>query len=127
VFEPEARADRYTDWGTRNVRIHVDDLAEALVAAWNRGLPGRTYLICDDEPVSGKEYAELTASLLSLPLPPTVDRADIRHELTSSAFERRVSARRCSNRRMRDELGVVPRYPSVRVGLAAALRAEGAI
>jgi nucleoside-diphosphate-sugar epimerase len=108
-------------------RIHVDDLAEALVAAWNRGLPGRIYLICDDEPVSGKEYAELTASLLSLPLPPTVDRADIRHELTSSAFERRVSARRCSNRRMRDELGVVPRYPSVRVGLAAALRAEGAI
>lgn len=108
-------------------RIHVEDLAEGLVAAWLRGAPGRTYLLCDDEPVTGKEYAELTASLLSLPLPPTVAREDIRHELSSSAFERRVSARRCSNRRMREELGVIPRYPSVRVGVAAALRAEGAI
>lgn len=108
-------------------RIHVEDLAEGLVAAWLRGAPGRTYLLCDDEPVTGKEYAELTASLLSLPLPPVVSREDIRHELTSSAFERRISARRCSNRRMREELGVIPRYPSVRVGIAAALREEGAI
>lgn len=108
-------------------RIHVDDLAEGLVAAWHRGTDGRTYLLCDDEPVTGKEYAELTASLLSLPLPPTIDRDDIRHELATSAFERRIGARRCSNRRMREELGVVPRYPSVRVGLAAALRAEGVI
>lgn len=108
-------------------RIHVDDLAEGLVAAWLRGAPGRVYLLCDDEPVTGREYAELTASLLSLPLPPAVSREDIRHELTSSAFERRISARRCSNRRMREELGVIPRYPSVRVGIAAALREEGAI
>src|SRR5690606_7246910 len=47
-------------------RIHVDDLAEGLLAAWLRGSPGRTYLLCDDEPVTGKEYAELTATLLSL-------------------------------------------------------------
>lgn len=108
-------------------RIHVDDLVEALLAAWRRCTAGRIYLLCDDEPVTGKEYAELTASLLSLPLPPTVEREDIRHELTSSAFERRISARRCRNQRMREELGVVPRYPSVRDGLVAALRAEGAI
>ena len=108
-------------------RIHVDDLAEGLVAAWRKGVAGRTYLLCDDEPVTGKEYAELTASLLSLPLPPALSREDIRQEMSSSAFERRISARRCSNRRMREELGVIPRYPSVRVGVAAALRAEGAI
>ncbi len=108
-------------------RIHVDDLARGLIAAWRRGASGRVYLLCDDEPVTGKEYAELTASLLSLPLPPTVSREDIRHELTSSAFERRVGSRRCSNRRMREELGVIPHYPSVRVGIAAALREEGAI
>ena len=53
--------------------------------------------------------AFLTAALLSVPLPPTVDREDIRHELNSDAFERRISSRRCSNRRMREELGVVPR------------------
>lgn len=108
-------------------RIHVEDCAEGLAAAWTRGGAGRIYLLCDDEPVTGREYAELTASLLALPLPPTVEREDIRQELTSSAFERRIADRRCSNRRMREELGVIPRYPSVRVGLEAALRAEGAI
>jgi nucleoside-diphosphate-sugar epimerase len=118
---------RLTDDGLWVSRIHVDDLAEALVAAWMRGVAGETYILCDDEPVTGQEYAELTATLLALPLPPTVEREDIRQELSSSAFERRVSARRCSNRRMREELHVLPRFPSIREGLPAALRAEGAI
>lgn len=108
-------------------RIHVEDLADGLIAAWRRGTPGETYLLCDDEPVTGQEYAELTASLLALPLPPMVEREDIRQELTDSAFERRVGSRRCSNRRMREELRVDLRYPSVREGVPAALRAEGAI
>lgn len=108
-------------------RIHVEDLAEALVAAWLRGTDGETYLLCDDEPVTSQEYAELTASLLALPLPPTVERDDIRQELSTSAFERRIAARRCSNRRMREELQVSLRFPSVREGLPAALRSEGAI
>lgn len=108
-------------------RIHVDDLVAGLIAAWERGRPGATYLLCDDEPVTGAEYAELTAELLALPLPPAVSRDDIRQELSGSAFERRVGSRRCSNRRMREELGVVPRYPSVREGVPAALREEGAL
>lgn len=108
-------------------RIHVDDLAAGLAAAWTRGAPGEIYLLCDDEPTTGQDYAELTASLLALPLPPTIERDDIRHEMTHDAFERRISSRRCSNRRMRDELGVDLRYPTVREGLPAALRAEGAL
>ncbi|HEX7243513.1 MAG TPA: NAD-dependent epimerase/dehydratase family protein [Longimicrobiaceae bacterium] len=108
-------------------RIHVDDLAAALAAAAERGRPGETYLLCDDEPVTGAEYAELTADLLGLPLPAAVSREDIRHELSRSAFERRVGARRCSNRRMREELGVIPIYPSVREGIPAALREEGVL
>lgn len=108
-------------------RIHVDDLAAALIAAWRRGRAGETYLLCDDEPTTGQEYAELTASLLSLPLPPTVERDDIRHELNEDSFERRISSRRCSNERMRRELGVKLIYPTIRDGVPAALRAEGAI
>lgn len=108
-------------------RIHVDDLVAGLIAAWRHGRAGGVYLLCDDEPVTGTEYAELTAALLALPLPPAVARDDIREELTTSAFERRVSARRCRNQRMREELGVVLRYPTIREGLPSALRAEGAI
>jgi nucleoside-diphosphate-sugar epimerase len=108
-------------------RIHVDDLATGLIAAWRRGAPGEIYLLCDDEPMTGRDYAELTASLLSVPLPPTVERDDIRHELSLDGFERRLSSRRCTNRRMRERLGVELRYPTVRVGVPAALRAEGVI
>lgn len=105
-------------------RIHVDDLAEALVAAWHRGRAGETYLLCDDEPVPGDRYAEMTAEMLGLPMPPTVERDDIRRELSENAFERRVSSRRCSNRRMREELGVELRYPTVYEGLPHALELE---
>jgi nucleoside-diphosphate-sugar epimerase len=108
-------------------RIHVEDLAEGLVATWLHGRDGEVYLLCDNEPMTAQDYALLTAQLLSLPLPPTVDRDDIRHELNSDAFERRISARRCSNRRMREELGVELRYPTVKEGVPAALEAEGAI
>jgi len=108
-------------------RIHVDDLVSALVASWRRGRPGGVYLVCDDVPVTGAEYAALTAELLGLPLPAAVAREDIRNETSKSAFERRVGDRRCSNRRMREELGVIPIYPSVREGLPAALREEGAL
>lgn len=118
------RVDEESLWVSR---IHVDDLVRGLVAVAERGRDGEVYLLCDDEPLTGSEYVELTARLLSLPVPPAVSRADIREELTRSAFERRVSARRCSNRRMREELGVRPLYPSAREGLPAALREEGAI
>lgn len=105
-------------------RIHVTDLAEALVAAWHRGRAGETYLLCDDEPVPGDRYAEMTAEMLGLPMPPTVERDDIRKELSENAFERRVSSRRCSNRKMREELGVRLRYPTVHEGLPHALELE---
>jgi nucleoside-diphosphate-sugar epimerase len=118
------RVDEENLWVSR---IHVDDLARGLIAAAARGRAGEVYLLCDDEPLTGREYVELTADLLSLPLPPAVSREDIRHELSASAFERRVSARRCSNRRMREELGVELEYPTARVGLPASLREEGAI
>lgn len=118
------RSDDETQWVSR---IHVDDLVSGLIAAWRAGRAGETYLLSDSQPVTAREYAELTANLLSLPLPPPADRQDIRQELTKSAFERRVAARRCSNRRMREELGVVLWYPTIHEGVPAALQEEGAL
>jgi nucleoside-diphosphate-sugar epimerase len=118
------RVDDEEQWVSR---IHVDDLVAGLIAAWQKGRPGEVYLLCDDEPVTGRRYAELTADLLSLPLPPTVPREDIRNELGSAGFERRAALGRCCNRKMREELGFEPSYPSVVEGVPASLREEGAI
>ena len=124
----ESGAYRNVDDGSRHVsRIHVDDLVAGLLAAWRRGMPGGVYLLCDDRPVSGAEYAEITARLLGIPLPAAVAWGDIRHQLTASDYERRTADRRCSNRRMRVELGVALRYPTVHQGVPAALAEEGAI
>jgi nucleoside-diphosphate-sugar epimerase len=119
-----SRVDDEEQWVSR---IHVDDLATGLIAAWRKGRSGEVYLLCDDEPVTGRRYAELTADLLALPLPPPLPREDIRHELGSSSFERRAALGRCCNRRMREELEVQPTYPSVVEGIPASLREEGVI
>jgi nucleoside-diphosphate-sugar epimerase len=118
---------RVDDEEQRVSRIHVDDLVAGLIAAWRRGRAGEIYLLSDDEPVTGREYAELTAELLALPVPPPLSRLDIREELGSGGFERRTARGRCNNRRMREELGVVLRFPTVREGVPASLREEGAI
>ena len=118
------RVDDDEQWVSR---IHVHDLVAALVAAWKRGRAGETYLLCDDEPATEREYAEITADLLGLPLPPPLPREDIRQELGAAGFERRAVVGRCSNRRMHEALGVELRYPSVREGVPASLREEGVI
>jgi nucleoside-diphosphate-sugar epimerase len=118
------RVDDEEQWVSR---IHVDDLVVGLLAAWRRGSPGEVYLLCDDEPMTGREYAEMTAELLSLPLPAPFPREDIRQELGGGKIERRSALGRCCNRRMKEDLGVILRYPSVREGVPASLREEGAI
>jgi nucleoside-diphosphate-sugar epimerase len=118
------RIDDEEQWVSR---IHVDDLAGGLIAAWTRGRDGEIYLLCDNEPVTGREYAELTAELLALPVPPPLHRVDIREEMGTGVIERRSAVGRCDNRRMREELGVVLRYPTVREGIPASLQEEGAL
>jgi nucleoside-diphosphate-sugar epimerase len=119
-----SRQDDEEQWVSR---IHVDDLVAGLIASWKRGRSGEVYLLCDDEPVTGRAYAELTAELLALPVPPPLPREDIRQELATGGYERRSPAGRYQNVRMRAELGVELRYPTVREGVPASLREEGVI
>lgn len=93
--------------------IHVADGAAAVVAAAERGVAGRTYNICDDEPVRRREFYTLMAKQLGAPEPnfvsPPADAPTPPHERGN---------RRISNRRLREELGVALQYPSFRNGLA---------
>jgi len=99
--------------------VHIDDAAAAAVAALDRGEPARTYLIADNRPVPRSEYYGLVAGLLGRPAPQFIAPAP------GGPDPRREEAnKRVSNRRMRTELAVVPRFPDIATGLPAALAAE---
>ncbi|MCL4800691.1 MAG: SDR family oxidoreductase [Burkholderiales bacterium] len=118
---PAMRADEdvYTN------HIHADDLAQACVAALERGAPGRVYNVVDDSAMKMGEYFDLVADRVGLPRPPRIARADAARQLSPVALSFMTESRRLANRRMKEELGVVLRYPTVREGVpAVAARAD---
>jgi nucleoside-diphosphate-sugar epimerase len=91
--------------------IHIDDGAEAVVAAEALARPGEAYVIADDEPVTRRAFYTLLAELLQAP------RAVFDPQPEPGAANRRMS-----NRKAREELGWAPRFASYRDGLPAAVR-----
>jgi len=106
-------------------RIHVEDIAETLLASINRPDPGAIYNVCDDEPAPPQDVIAHAAALLNLPPPPEVAYADA--DLSPMARSFYAESKRVSNRRLREELGVALRYPDYRAGLAAVLAAESGV
>lgn len=100
-------------------RIHVEDIALVMEASMARPNPGAIYNVCDDEPAPPEDVIGHAAELLGLPLPPAVDYATA--EMTPMARSFYAENKRVRNGRIRDELGVVLRYPTYREGLAALL------
>ena len=99
--------------------IHADDLAFACVRALTCGRPQRTVNVCDDTDLRMGDYFDLVAQLWNLPHPPRVSRAQALATLPPMMMSFMSESRRLHNARMKRELGVVLRYPSVREGLAA--------
>jgi len=90
--------------------VHIDDAAQAAVAALDAPRPDPLYLVSDDRPVPRGEYYTLTARLLGAPSP--------RFE---PAREADSADRRILNRRLREHLGVDLIYPDITSGVPAAL------
>lgn len=103
-------------------RIHVDDIAQVLEASIDRPRPGAVYNVCDDDPAPPEDVIGHAAELLGLPLPPAVPYAEA--EMTPMARSFYAESKRVRNDRMKDELGVTPRYPTYREGLASLLALE---
>lgn len=105
--------DSYTN------HIHADDLARILAAALHRALPGRVYHACDDSELKMGEYFDLIADKFNLPHPPRVTRAQAEECISPSLLSFMRESRRLANRRMKRELHVNLRYPTVEEGIAA--------
>ena len=104
-------------------RIHVQDIAQILLASLQNPNPGATYNVCDDDPASPEDVLSLAASLLGLPEPPMVLYEDA--EMTPMARSFYAENKRVRNDRIKTELGVALKYSTYREGLAGLLAAEG--
>jgi len=97
--------------------IHADDLAAACIAALTRGGNGRIYNVSDDSELKMGEYFDLVADRAGLRRPPRITRAEAAERISPMALSFMSESRRLVNHRMKAELGVVLRYPTVREGV----------
>ena len=114
--EPALRPE---DAGPGN-RIHVDDLVTTCVAAVERPAHG-AFNVTDGNPATTTEFVQRTAAIAGLPAPPLVALADAPGRISAGMLAFLRESRTVDNRRMREELGVEPRYAHLDAGIAASL------
>lgn len=90
--------------------IHVDDAVGAVMACEANGRGGRTYLVCDDQPIQRREYYETLAALVGGESP--------QFETDQNDTNR---GKRCRNERVHNELRLTLAYPTIREGLPQAV------
>ncbi len=100
-------------------RIHVYDIAQAVVAAMlqdGRQPETRIFNVTDDEPAPPQDVALYASELLGAPPPPEIafDLAEL-SPMARSFYE---DNKRVRNDKIKRELGVALRYPTFREGLA---------
>ena len=104
-------------------RIHVEDIAQTVIAAIRRERRGggsRIYNVADDEPAPPQDVLLYAAQLIGAPPPPEIpfEKAEL-SPMARSFYE---DNKRVHNTKIKRELGVVLRYPTYREGLQALAR-----
>jgi nucleoside-diphosphate-sugar epimerase len=94
-------------------RIHVVDLVDAIIRAGATSFAGPIN-IADDDPGPIGEVADTVARALGVPPPPRVAADSVEPEVSGML----TADRRIANARMKQQLGVVLRYPSWRTVLS---------
>lgn len=97
--------------------IHADDLARACILALWRGTAQRTYHASDDTELKMGDYFDWAADLYGLPRPPRISRSQAQIELPALQMSFMSESRRLDNARLRQELRLSLRYPTVVQGL----------
>ncbi|GAK34252.1 NAD(P)-dependent oxidoreductase [Iodidimonas nitroreducens] len=118
------RAQRIAKPGQVFSRIHVDDIAQVLMASMARPRAGAVYNVCDDLPAASSDVTAFAADLLGLGPIPEIPFEQA--QLSPMARSFYADNKRVANRLIHDELGVDLAYPDYRAGLCAILDAEGA-
>jgi nucleoside-diphosphate-sugar epimerase len=101
--------------------VHVDDVAEATIAAFDRGAPG-VYNVADDDPAPMREWLPAYAEALGAARPRRVPSWLARLVAGRYSVYMATELRGASNEKAKRELGWRPAHPSWRSGFAEALR-----
>ena len=104
-------------------RIHVEDIAQAIDAAFARRASGIVN-VTDDEPTPPGDPLVFAAQLLGAPPPPELAYEDAAPAMSPLAKSFWQECRRVKNDKLKRELGVTLRYPTYREGLRALLEQQ---
>ena len=104
-------------------RIHVDDIAQAIEAAFARRADG-IFNVVDDEPASPSDQIAFAAELLGIAPPPEIPYTQAAEVVSPFALSFYDGCIRARNDKLKNVLGVRLRYPTYREGLRA-LHAAG--
>ena len=96
-------------------RIHVDDLADGVIAGWDA--PPGAYNLADDEPAPQSDVIEYAARLLGIDPPPLIPLDHPSVSRAARAFY--AENRRVANGKAKRVLGWCPAYRDYRLGLRA--------
>jgi nucleoside-diphosphate-sugar epimerase len=101
--------------------IHAEDLGRACIAALARGRANRAYNINDDSTLAMGDWFDALADAFALPRAPRLPREEVRRAVPPMQWSFMSESRRLDNSRMKRELRLRLRYPTVAAGIAAAL------
>jgi nucleoside-diphosphate-sugar epimerase len=104
--------------------IHADDLARLACLALFRAPAGRVYNAVDDSALKMGDYFDAVADAFGLARPPRLARAAIEERLSALTLSFMSESRQLDNRRLKRELRVHLRHPTVAAGLRAAFAAR---
>jgi nucleoside-diphosphate-sugar epimerase len=103
-------------------RIHVEDIAQTLLASIEKPNAGSAYNVCDDFAAPPEDVIAYAAELLDMPIPKSENFEAA--EMTAMARSFYSESKKVSNVKIKNELGVVMKYPDYKSGLDALLVEE---
>ena len=102
-------------------RIHVDDLATCCIAALAPHVPAGLYNVGDNDDRNSTWFTNEVARQLGLPPPPQISRHQAEQEFSTQRMSFLRESRIVDTSKMRDVLGVTPRYANPEDGIRASL------
>jgi len=102
-------------------RIHVEDIARSIKACFESEEQGGVWNVCDDEPSPPQDVVSFAAQLMGVPPPPELDFETA--DLSPMARSFYSECKRCSNRALKEKLGVELAFPTYREALRALFEA----